>query len=104
MSPTVRLKSFFAQTFCLLLIPVFPLFAQEFQLESDQPIEFDEANKKMIATGEASLTYGDLILRANRIEYDQESGLADAIGNIRYSWWKDTDKRFCMLFPFSLFL
>lgn len=85
MSPTVRLKSFFAQTFCLLLIPVFPLFAQEFQLESDQPIEFDEANKKMIATGEASLTYGDLILRANRIEYDQESGLADAIGNIRIS-------------------
>lgn len=81
----MRLKSFFALNCCLLLIPVFSLFAQEFQLESDQPIEFDEANKKMIATGEASLTYGDLILRANRIEYDQESGVADAIGNIRIS-------------------
>lgn len=54
-------------------------------MESDQPIEFDEANKKMIATGLASLTYGDLVLRANRIEFDQETNLADATGNVRIS-------------------
>ncbi|MCZ6801246.1 MAG: hypothetical protein O7F12_12245, partial [Nitrospirae bacterium] len=63
---TVRLKSYSALTYCLLFNPFLSLFAQEFQLVSDQPIEFDEANKKMIATGEAELTYGDLILRANR--------------------------------------
>jgi len=67
------------------LIPTLSLFAQELQLESNEPIEFDEANKKMIATGLATLTYGELLLRANRIEYDQETGVADAIGNVRIS-------------------
>jgi LPS-assembly protein len=81
----VRLKPTFALACCLLCHPVVSLFSQELQLESDQPIEFDEANKKMIATGEAALTYGDLILRANRIEYDQATGFADAIGNVRIS-------------------
>ena len=52
---------------------------------SDQPIEFDSANKKMIATGEAALTYGELRLLANRIVYDQATGVADAEGNIRIS-------------------
>ena len=58
---------------------------QEIQLVSDQPIEFDEANRQMIATGEAALTYGDLILRANRIVYNEENGRAEAEGNIRIS-------------------
>ncbi len=61
------------------------LSAQEIQLVSDQPIEFDQAKKQMIATGEAALTYGDLILRANRIVYNEESGKAEAEGNIRIS-------------------
>ncbi|MDA0349319.1 MAG: hypothetical protein O3C43_19700 [Verrucomicrobia bacterium] len=65
--------------------PLLSLFAQEFQLVSDQPIEFDSVNKKMIATGEAALTYGDLMLMANRIVYDQVTGTADAEGNIRIS-------------------
>lgn len=81
----MRLKPIFALTCCLLLHPIFSLPAQELQLVSDQPIEFDEANKKMIATGEAALTYGELVLRANRIEYDQATGTADAIGNVRIS-------------------
>lgn len=71
-----------------VLLPVFLIgmvSAQEIQLVSDQPIEFDEANKQMIATGEAALTYGDLILRANRIVYNEESGRAEAEGNIRIS-------------------
>ena len=81
----MRFKPYYALACCLLLKPILSLTAQELQLVSDLPIEFDEANKKMIATGEAALTYGDLILRANRIEYDQETGTADAMGNIRIS-------------------
>lgn len=81
----MRKNPYFALTCCLLFSPFLSLFAQEIQLVSDQPIEFDSANKKMIATGEAALTYGDLKLLANRIVYDQESGIADAEGNIRIS-------------------
>lgn len=82
---SVRLRSWMSIP---VLLPVFLIgmvSAQEIQLVSDQPIEFDEANRQMIATGEAALTYGDLILRANRIVYNEESGRAEAEGNIRIS-------------------
>ena len=69
----------------LMIFLIGTLSAQEIQLVSDQPIEFDEAKKQMIATGEATLTYGDLVLRANRIVYNEESGRAEAEGNIRIS-------------------
>ena len=81
----MRLRSW---VFIPVLLPVFLIgmaSGQEIQLVSDQPIEFDEANRQMIATGEAALTYGDLILRANRIVYNEENGRAEAEGNIRIS-------------------
>jgi len=81
----VRLKSYYALVCCLSLIAFLKVTAQEIQLISNQPIEFDEATKQMIATGEAQLTYGDLILSANRIVYNQENGIANGEGNIRIS-------------------
>ena len=81
----MRLKSYYALGSYLSFFAFLSLAGQEIQLVSDQPIEFDEANKQMIATGEAQLTYGDLILSANRIVYNQENGIANGEGNIRIS-------------------
>ena len=58
---------------------------QEIELVSEEPIEFDEGKRQMIAAGEATLTYEDLVLQANRIVYHEETGLAEAEGNIRFS-------------------
>ena len=77
---SVRLRSWMSIPVLLPIYLIGTLSAQEIQLVSDQPIEFDEANKQMIATGEAALTYGDLILRANRIVYNEETGRAEAEG------------------------
>ncbi len=76
-------KSAQATLFTCLLFVVPLLNAQEFQLVSDDPIEFDSENKTMTATGEAALTYGDLKLLANKIVYNQETGVAVATGDIR---------------------
>jgi len=75
----------FATAWLFLSLLLQSLPGQELELTSDKPIEFDEANHRMIATGEAALTYGDLILKANRIVYDQENNIAEATGNIRLS-------------------
>jgi len=75
----------FATAWLFLSLLLTALSGQELELTSDKPIEFDEANRQMIATGEAMLTYGDLILRADRIVYDEAASTAEATGNIRIS-------------------
>lgn len=79
----VFFKSAVATFLTCLFFAVSSLNAQELQLVSDDPIEFDSASKTMTATGKAELTYGDLKLLANRIVYNQETGDAVATGNIR---------------------
>ncbi|MFP4157690.1 MAG: LPS-assembly protein LptD [Opitutales bacterium] len=52
------------------------------ELSSIEPIEFDEASQRVVARGDARLDLGEARLRADRITYYQEYGLADAAGNV----------------------
>ena len=55
------------------------------ELSSIEPIEFDEAEQRLVARGDARLDFGDARISADRITYYQDYGLADAIGGITIS-------------------
>ncbi|MFU8848004.1 MAG: LPS-assembly protein LptD [Opitutales bacterium] len=52
------------------------------ELSALEPLEFDEASQRLVARGDAILSFGETRLRADRITYYQEYGLADAEGNV----------------------
>lgn len=52
------------------------------ELSALEPLEFDEASQRLVARGDAVLDFKETRLRADRINYYQEYGLADAEGNV----------------------
>ena len=48
-----------------------------------QELEYFEAENRLEATGKVSVTYGDTLLLANRLEMNTESGAGNATGNVR---------------------
>jgi len=75
--------------FFLYLVTIFwgigvIVFAQENELtlESDDPLEFDEASGELVATGGGVLRYGEGELSADLIRYQQDTGKATAEGNV----------------------
>lgn len=72
-----------------LAIPLFfalaalsPALGQGIDLTSEQPIQYDDATKEVIALGGARLVYGEYTLVAAEIRYNQETGVANARGGI----------------------
>ncbi|MDP4878901.1 MAG: hypothetical protein NWR36_03355, partial [Opitutales bacterium] len=57
------------------------LFAALPELSSIEPLEFDEGAQRLVARGDARLEFDQTRVRADRITYYQEYGLADAVGN-----------------------
>ena len=55
------------------------------ELSSIEPIEFDEAEQRLVARGDAQLDFGDSRISADRIIYYQEYEIADAIGDVTIS-------------------
>ncbi|PXA04263.1 hypothetical protein DDZ13_06920 [Coraliomargarita sinensis] len=52
------------------------------ELSALEPLEFDEESQRLVARGDAILSFEDTRVRADRITYYQEYGLADAEGNV----------------------
>jgi len=52
------------------------------ELSALEPLEFDEESQRLVARGDAILEFGDTQIRADRITYYQNFGLADAEGNV----------------------
>jgi LPS-assembly protein len=52
------------------------------ELSALEPLEFDEESQRLVARGDAILNFEDTRVRADRITYYQEHGLADAEGNV----------------------
>ena len=52
------------------------------ELSSIEPIEFDEAEQRLVAREDARLDFGDSRISADRIIYYQEYEIADAIGDV----------------------
>ncbi|HKK17797.1 MAG TPA: LPS assembly protein LptD [Opitutales bacterium] len=52
------------------------------ELSALEPLEFDEQSQRLVARGDAILDFRDTRVRADRITYYQEYGLADAEGNV----------------------
>lgn len=52
------------------------------ELSSIEPLEFDEGAQRLVAKGDARLEFDNTRVRADRITYYQNYGLADAAGNV----------------------
>lgn len=52
------------------------------ELSALEPLEFDEESQRLVARGDAILDLEETRVRADRITYYQEFGLADADGNV----------------------
>jgi len=52
------------------------------ELSALEPLEFDEDSQRLVARGDAILTFEGTRVRADRITYYQEYGIADARGNV----------------------
>ncbi len=59
-----------------------PLSAALPELSSTEPIEYDEATKRLIAHGDAILEFENTRIQADQVNYHQDSSLADALGNV----------------------
>lgn len=68
--------------FSLLLGLVGELVASLPELSAIEPLEFDEASQRLVARGDAELLLGRARLRADRITFFREYGLADAEGSV----------------------
>jgi LPS-assembly protein len=68
--------------FSLLLSLVGELVASLPELSAIEPLEFDEASQRLVARGDAELLLGRARLRADRITFFREYGLADAEGSV----------------------
>lgn len=55
------------------------------ELSSIEPLEYDEASKRLVARGDARLDFEKTRIRADRITYYQEFSLADANGGVAIS-------------------
>lgn len=55
------------------------------ELTADEPIEFDDRTRSLIARGNAELSSDDYLIEADRIGYRQEDQNAEAIGDVRIS-------------------
>ncbi len=51
-------------------------------LESDNDVYFDETIQKLVASGNARLQSGNILLTANRIEFDRNQSIATASGKV----------------------
>ncbi|MGB0745230.1 MAG: hypothetical protein ACPGSB_11960, partial [Opitutales bacterium] len=72
-----------ARIFTLLLVATcLRLDASLPELSALEPLEFDEASQRLVARGDARLDFEDTRVRADRITYYQEFGMADAQGNV----------------------
>lgn len=72
-----------ARLITLCFITAFPrLDASLPELSALEPLEFDEDSQRLVARGDAMLDFEDTRVRADRITYYQEYGLADADGNV----------------------
>ena len=58
------------------------LLSSKVILESDNDVYFDEKLLKLVASGNARLENGSLLLTADRIEFDQNRSLASANGKV----------------------
>lgn len=52
------------------------------ELSALEPLEFDEESQRLVARGDAILTFEGTRVRADRITYYQEYGIADAQGHV----------------------
>lgn len=68
--------------FSLFVTLASQLFAALPELSSIEPLEFDEGAQRLVARGDARLEFDQTRVRADRITYYQEYGLADAVGNV----------------------
>ena len=76
----------FLRTYLLLCLGNILLFAQEdattASLTADDPIVFEGATNQFIASGNARLKNGPMLLLADRIELDRNASIATAKGNV----------------------
>ena len=72
----------FALTLFLALAILSTALGQGIDLTSNDPIQYDDATKEVIALGGARLVYGEYTLVAAEIRYNQETGIANARGGI----------------------
>lgn len=68
--------------FSLFQLLQLPLRGALPELSAIEPIEYDEAEQRLVARGDARLELDDTRLQSDRITYYQEFGLADAEGNV----------------------
>ena len=55
---------------------------EKFSLSADEPIQYDDQNKTLIAEGNASLTSESILLMANLIKWDKKEETIEAYGDI----------------------
>lgn len=65
-----------------LITASFRLDAALPELSALEPLEFDEESQRLVARGDALLSFGEARVRADQITYYQQYGLADAEGNV----------------------
>lgn len=58
---------------------------QEFELVPKGPVSIDEETGEVVATGGAQIIYQNWLLTADTIRYNQQTGQAEAIGNVVFS-------------------
>ncbi|MFP4202940.1 MAG: LPS-assembly protein LptD [Opitutales bacterium] len=65
-----------------LAVLALPVSAALPELSSIEPLEYDEDAKRVVARGDAQLKFNDTRVRADRITFYEEYGLADAEGEV----------------------
>ena len=76
----MNLKSAFSALLALAAVSI--ASGQGIDLTSNQPIQYDDATKEVVALGGARLVYGEYTLDAAEIRYNQQTGVAVARGGI----------------------
>ncbi|MFC1771084.1 hypothetical protein ACFLZV_04265 [Candidatus Margulisiibacteriota bacterium] len=85
----VRAIIFFACYFVLLVIPIFPFDSQKVQLKADH-VRSDESTKILIASGNVEIKYGDIGIKAPKIQWDTINNFLWGAGDIEVSRKEDT--------------
>ncbi|MDQ8205138.1 putative LPS assembly protein LptD [Pelagicoccus sp. SDUM812003] len=81
-APTRILKSFAA---LILLCLASASFAQEMELNPNGPVSLDERTGEIVAPDGGQIIFGDWLLQADSIRFNQQTGEANAEGNVVFS-------------------
>lgn len=79
-------KNALKTTSFLLPLCVYTLSAALPELPSIEALEFDDDSQRLVARGDAQLDYEGTTLKADRITYYKEYGLADATDNVEVNY------------------